>query len=369
MTIPRPLQIVMDDLGWFNGKDDRQSGGPSRTGAERKHCHKDYIAVNELGKRLDMKINCAFVLGEWDDDNRLASIKNLSKYKEGWDNARYFDKDEAARCVRAINESEYIDMAIHGLLHGYYADGIDNVDESDYYYKVNKEQFTVCESEIRARLDAFLDLVKHHGINKNINSFVPPSFTYKRNDISHILADYGIEFISTIFKQLVCEGERPEIADVENGIVSVDRNNNKVKWNGINEDPSALPALNGIFGMHWPNILHTDPDRNIEAVERWAEYFERCSQEFGTILSKDMRFCASQSLFCRFAKIKEDRGITIVDISEVPTLVQTNREFYISSKEPLESYVGCDVYSYEQKDGFWTYRIVPITNVMRFDNV
>ena len=56
MTIPRPLQIALDDVGWFCAEDDRKQGGPSRTGVTRRHCYKDYIAVNELGKRLGMKI-------------------------------------------------------------------------------------------------------------------------------------------------------------------------------------------------------------------------------------------------------------------------------------------------------------------------
>ena len=70
-----------------------------------------------------------------------------------------------------------------------------------------------------------------------------------------------------------------------------------------------------------------------------------------------------------YAKLTEDRGITIVDISDVPRSELTDFEFYISSKEPLESFVGCTFEDYEQKDGFWTYKIKPLTNIMRFDNV
>ncbi len=39
--IPRPLQVVMDDVGWFNGKDDREIGGPSRSGINRFHWLED----------------------------------------------------------------------------------------------------------------------------------------------------------------------------------------------------------------------------------------------------------------------------------------------------------------------------------------
>ena len=138
MTIPRPLHIAIDDLGWFCGDDDRTNGGPSRTGMPRRHCYKDYEAINELGKQLGMKISCAFVIGEWDPDNRLKSVKFLSKYGENWDNASHLDRQEMQKCIDSIKNSEYIDLTLHGLLHGYYADGTDNTDVSDFYYKVNK---------------------------------------------------------------------------------------------------------------------------------------------------------------------------------------------------------------------------------------
>lgn len=369
MTIPRPLHIALDDLGWFCAADDRANGGPSRTGVGRNHCYKDYYAVNELGRRLNMKISCAFVIGEWDPDNRLKSIKCLSKYGENWDNASHLDREEMQRCVDAVNECDYIDLTVHGLLHGYYTEGIDNTDESDYYYKINKELFMVPEAEIRHRLDAFFDLLKHYGVKKKVNAFIPPSFTYRLNEISKILKDYGIEYVSTIFRTMFDKGEDCDIAVVEdNGVVNVDRNNNLIPWNQFDSDMSKLPTdVRGVFGIHWPNLLHSDPDRNGETVGRAAEYFEKCSQSFGTVISRDIEFCARQSLFCRYAEISEKDGVTTVDVSRVPQ--EAGGEFYISSKEPLETWIGCEAYDYEVKDGFFTYRIKPIRNTMRFDNV
>lgn len=371
MTIPRPLQIALDDLGWFCAEDDRKNGGPSRTGVDRKHCYKDYTAVNELGKRLGMKINCGFVIGEWDPDNRLRSVKCLSKYGELWDNASYLDKEEMQMCADEINDSDYIDIAVHGLLHGYYTENIDNTDESDYYYHVNKKLVLTDEKEVRHRLDCFFDLLKYYKINKKINSFIPPSFTYRWNDISKILVDYGIDYVSTIYKKMECEGEKPTDVGIEdNGIITVDRNNNLIPWNIFDADFSKLPTdIAGVFGSHWPNFLHFDPDRNGEVVDRAVEYFEKCSQNFGTVLSKDMEFCAMQSLFCKFAVITEKDGVTTVDVSKVPKIPGKKFEFYISSKEPLETWIGCNAYDYEKKDGFATYRIEPISDVMKFDNV
>ena len=99
IIIPAPLQISMDDLGWFCGKDGRADLEPSRTGITRRHCAEDYITVNEIGRRLGMKITCAMILSEWDPDNRLKDIPGLAPCGREWDNASYFDAKKARLCA------------------------------------------------------------------------------------------------------------------------------------------------------------------------------------------------------------------------------------------------------------------------------
>ena len=133
-TIPNPVQIILDELGWFCGSDDRPIGGASRTAMPRCHVAEDYEVVNYIGEQVGMKINCAFILGEWDPDNRLRAIPHLSRFGDKWDNASHLDMERAKRCAQVINNSPYIDFCLHGLNHGYYMDGVDNWDTSDYFY-------------------------------------------------------------------------------------------------------------------------------------------------------------------------------------------------------------------------------------------
>lgn len=94
-----------------------------------------------------------------------------------------------------------------------------------------------------------------------------------------------------------------------------------------------------------------------------------CDNEFGVIVLTDENFYNSQTSYYENTKVTEDSEVTIVDISDVNVMAQMNNEFYISSKEPLESYIGCKAEFYEEHNGYWTYKITPITSVMRFDNV
>ena len=71
--IPNALQIVIDDLGWFNGKNDRENHGPSRTAMPRNHVAEDYLAVNELGRALGTPV-VNFNLQKSFDNNILKAL-------------------------------------------------------------------------------------------------------------------------------------------------------------------------------------------------------------------------------------------------------------------------------------------------------
>ena len=175
VMVPRPIQIILDDLGWFCGDDDRKFGGASRSGMPRRHCYKDYEAIHKLGEAIDQKITCGFCLSEWDPDNRLRDLFYISKYGDAWDNAKFYDKEEVEKCVSVINSSPYIEFTIHGIGHGYYSDDNENKDMSDYYKKVNKKRIPTSYEYRKKIFDSFFDLMKYHGIEKDVKTMIFPS--------------------------------------------------------------------------------------------------------------------------------------------------------------------------------------------------
>ena len=371
IIIPSSLQITMDDVGWFNGEDDRKNGGSARTAMTRRHCAEDYAAINELGRRLNMRINCAFILGEWDPDNRLRSIKYLSKYGDGWNNAAYLGKEEMQAVADTVNASPYIDIAVHGLLHNYYNPEIPYCN-SDYFYPIGEEMHMTPESEIRRRLDAFFDILSYYKINKTVNSFIPPSFKYIWGSIVHILNDYGIKYVSTLFDtkdiKFPEDVKRPQNAGVEgDSVITVNRNNNIIPWYDISTDAESLPIVKGIFGCHWPNILHVDKTKHNEIIDKWVRYFERCANTYGIILSRDIAFAATQTLFSEYTSVSYENGKMIADISRVPRLDARDDKFYISSLSEIKSYSGCEISVYERKNGFINYEVTPTASVMTFE--
>ena len=363
-SIPASLQLVVDDVGWFHGPDDRENGGSARTGMPRSHTAADYAAIDRLGRRTGMTILAAFVMGEWDPDNRLRGIPCLSRYGDGWNNASLIDRKEAERCAEVIRSSSRIEIAIHGLMHNYYLPGVP-YGNSDYYYRRNGRLVFIGKDEMRRRLDAFFDLLDYWDFRKPVRAFVPPNFVYRWGEIAEVLAEYGILYASTVFADddmEVPSGPKPAEAGVDHGVIVLDRNNNPIRWKEPAADPRGFPPYRGIFGCHWPNLLSLDPAENETLVDRWAAYFDKAREEFDLILSEDIAFAATQTLFHRFASLSEEKGGCAIDLGSVPRAPGRGESFVLRSRKVLACGEGCGLRLRESGPGFYTYEIRPLAD-------
>jgi len=308
VCVPHSFQIVIDDVGWRCGKDTRYKGGPSRSGIEhRRHTANDYRAIVELGKRIGMRIKCAFVIGEWDRTNLLRDVPYATEYFDEWDNASRIDKniDEFAQIIS--DNQDYFEIAMHGCLHEYWTGKHSGMQPEFYGRNINGEKRVMLEADaVKRHIEAFFALLEQNNLPTNIRSFVPPNFSYKfsRGDgeLSYILKDYGIKYISTPYSSMVIENDYvPETAAVENGIITVNRTNDFTRWETI-DAPIPGKIKRSYYGMHWPNILHSDSDRNMEVVDKWVKYFEQYKDDFEIFFAGENGRASSQALYKIYTK-------------------------------------------------------------------
>ena len=73
ITLPLPLFVIVEDVGWWQGADDSAHSGPYRNRFPRRHCLADYEALVYLAESISMRIAIAMVIGEWDRTNLLHS--------------------------------------------------------------------------------------------------------------------------------------------------------------------------------------------------------------------------------------------------------------------------------------------------------
>jgi hypothetical protein len=349
ICIPHSFLIVVDDVGWWCGYDHRYKNGPSRSGIERYHCLEDYKAIIELGKSLNMRIKCGFVAGEWDRKNILAGVRNSNKHGSHWDNASRLhpDIDEAAHLINANNQ--YIELAMHGTMHMYWDDEGKMV-PAEFYQRDEKGVYRMTPpSIVREHMDAFFEILVHNNLTTDILSFIPPCFiyTYSKDEdhLSHILAEYGIKFVSTPFASMqYTSSEKPVLAGVENGIITVDRTGDLTRWYELDAQTPEI-VKKSYYGMHWPNFLNKDPEKNMETVNRWVKYFKGYIGRFDILPARNNMEGSSQALYKRFVdfKVLEDR--VLFDFTELDAqgAAALTDYFHINAKNDLTLFADSSV--------------------------
>lgn len=364
VILPGALQIVVDDVGWFFGNDDRYKGGPSRSVMPRRHRPDDYAALERLGRALHMKITCALVIGEWDSKNILKGVPGATRYGDDWDNARFFKEREARDCIDVIKNSTHIEFALHGLLHWYWEKS--NSPYPEFYYLDSDNKLKMPPREhLLKHIDAFFEIYNQWGFNGPIRAFLPPCFSYQfdksASGLSRILSQYGILYTIAPFDMMGACGQKPVLCDVENSIITVDRTSDLCCWYKYDTSPDFNYFKDGIFGFHWVNFLKLIPQNNSMVVDKWIEYFRLAGKRFGTVLSKDIAFAASQALYKRYAKLIFEKDTVIIDLKEALAMGAKGllNKLYISIKNEavITEAKGCAAVPFEYQSTFTTYQL------------
>jgi len=297
ICVPMPLQIVIDDVGWWSGKDGNKVQEPFRTGIDRHHIPEDYEAIARLGKKLGMRPQAAFILGEWDRENILRSIPSSTWMGENWDNSRWLGPwlDDAARIIR--DSADFFELTLHGLGHEYWQDG--TFTRAEWHDQEGNMRPT---DQVLAHLDAYERIMHQNDLGDFPTSFVPAAFLHCYGDgqkgLAAILKKRGITFISTPFSTMHRREElQTPILGIDQGIATVDRGHlPPIPWDRIAADPGDdIPGP--ILGFHWPNILHPDPEQNSAVVDRWVEFLQSFGHRFGRLLSPNTAAFQTQLAF------------------------------------------------------------------------
>jgi hypothetical protein len=313
LTIPMPLQIIVDDVGWWSGEDGSRYNQPYRTGLGRDHQPEDYLALAALGKKLGMRILAGFVLCEWDKTNLLRKLPSATWRGREWDNAgiRSEDKELAAEIIR--NERAAIEIALHGIGHEFWVGG--RMERAEFH---NNDCEMRESDEIRRHLDFFFQLIEQYHLAPPPTTFIPPalkhSFGNGEKGFQNLLSEFGISSVTTRFDK-ARQFSRPLHPQVtwESEVLLVDRGQAACAWNETACEP-VFAFDRPFLTLHWANILHRDPRKNLEIVRKWADFLRDGASRHALLLAPDMRSCLSQYLHRVFSIIHAYNGEISVDL-------------------------------------------------------
>jgi hypothetical protein len=326
VSLPLPLFLVIEDVGWWQGEDGSARGEPYRNGFCRRHCLADYRALVDLSERLSMRIAVAMVVGEWDRTNLLRDIAGATWMGRAWDNRRNQGPwlAEAARYL--CRHERHLELAVHGLCHEFWRDG-----------KMQRAEFHDDDGLMRPReivadhLRAYAAILRDNGFSGFPRLFVPPalrhSFGNGDGSMQAVLNDFGITHVTTRFAR--ARQYSPPIHDKitwECGVALLERGLSPVAWPQAAAEPQALP-LNPIVALHWGNLLHPDPARNGEIIARWAQRIVAEAADIGRIMAIDVDDCWRQAAVCYLARFRFGQRMVGIDLRDLPSLPSLNGPF------------------------------------------
>ncbi len=295
-AIPMPVQVVIDDVGWWNGQNGSRQQEPFRTGIARNHVPEDYQAIVDLGRALNIRPQAAMILCEWDRKNILRKLPTATWMGANWDNSKWVGPwmDKAADIIR--NNRAHYELTMHGVGHEYWMDG----------------KFTRAEwaerngtmrplDQVEAHLDAYAELLEQNQLGPFPTAWVPCAFYHGFGPIgesricaAEVVKKRGIAYINTPFGTMANrEGVQYGLFGFDAGVITVDRGEDALGWTSTGVAPTR-PVRGPTCGMHWPNVLHPNPPRNSETVDGWVRFLQPLNDRVDAMLAPDSQFFRNQ---------------------------------------------------------------------------
>ncbi len=340
VNIPLPIQVVIDDVGWRNGIDGSNYQHPFRTGIIRNHVISDYQAIIDLGKALEIKPQAAMVLCEWDKENILRSVPHSTWMDQEWDNSKMVGPwiEEAADLINS--NRNHFEIAIHGVGHEWWDNGI--LSRAEW---ADENGIMRPKDDIERHLDAFSEIMRQNNLGDFPTSFVPTNFAHcfgvsGGNDLSmaEILSKRGFTNINTHYGYLRHK-ERSQFNyfGIDSGVLTVERKEDRLQWNIISKKPEG-EIIGPTCGMHWPNLLHENPERNTEIVDAWIKYLEPYQDHPDKILAKNSLTFQQQLVHREFTKVDVGENTIHLDFSDTNNAdtILTNNELTVKVISTVE---------------------------------
>ena len=332
------IQLVIEDVGWWDRSHPVGPNDPFRSGLHRRHHPKDYAALVHLAKGLGMRPLIAFVACEWDRTNLLKQIPSATWMGSNWDNRHNVGPwlDEAAEILNA--NRAHLEIGLHGVGHEYWDKG-----------RRSRTEFHTPEGEMRPKehiqrhLEAFGAILEQNGLDAFPRAFVPPglnhSFGNGESGIHPLLNRFGICQVTTNLSKAKMHrpAQMPNMA-WESGVLLIERGPAPVPWH----TPATTPEFSfdrPVLSLHWANLLHEDTRRNLEIIQNWVAFIDAGYDRLEQTLAKDTTTCWSQFAYRTLSPIRRSGQAFGIDLSQLRRLPQKAIQpfFYLNvrSRKPM----------------------------------
>lgn len=339
IIFPRPFAIAIDDMGWMQGKNDGENGyGPYRTGIDRNMTLADYKSVVDLAKKVGVRLQGLFILGELDRENILGAFPTTTHQREKWDNSHNISDLQTQIMDFVKAEAAHLEFAFHGVGHEFWPEN--GVRRRAEWYNTDDDH-PWPEEEIIKHVECFIAIMKQYGITKELGhsfpeSFVPCAYSYYWNpggsySLGSVLAKYGVKYANTDFREIP-ECNPPEgewSAGFDHGVHVMNRYNYGNLWHQEGKTPTVpiQDQRTEFIETHWPNLLASKEQNQEEVTDTWVAYYHQVQRIPNRYCAKNTSQLHSQCLYKKHTIIKEViPGVVTLDNTQMPS--EAFKEFF-----------------------------------------
>jgi hypothetical protein len=308
LNVPKPMAIDIDDLGWKEGWDLHESGGPYRLGLPqgRRMTLPDYEVLVYISKAVGVRLKCLFIMSEFDRSNLCAGYPTTNEKGSDWDNSALVNDDDFAVMNYVKENAAHIEFGLHGVRHEFWDARTHAMSRAEWADNGKRRPYDV----LWGHMECFKKLIDQYGIDfpRSVRT-AAANYYYSPTDpetSGALMSAWGVKYATLPGREYV----------TDQGLMVLLRSGG-IAWDLPNSAPKAYPQTE-FMTSHWTNFVDPDPARNHEAGDKWIAWFNKVKDDPDRYTAKNTAQLHSQFLYRKFAQISVAGNTVLIDNRQMP---------------------------------------------------
>ncbi len=309
INIPKPLAIDIDDLGWKEGWDLHESGGPYRLGLPhgRMMTLQDYEVIVYISKAVGVRIKSLFIMSEFDRSNICAQYPTTNEQGSNWDNSALVNDSDFVIMDYVKENAAYIEFGLHGVRHEFWDAETRRPSRAEWADSQKKRPYDI----LWGHMECYKKLIDQYGIDfpKSVRT-AAANYYYNLNDpedTGALMRVWGVKYATL-------PPDREYVTD--HGLMVLLRKGG-VAWDAPNSAPDAYPETE-FMTSHWTNFVDLDPANNHQAGDKWITWFNKVKDDPNRYTAKNTTQLHSQFLYRKFSRTSVTGDKVLIDNNKMP---------------------------------------------------
>jgi hypothetical protein len=303
------MAIDIDDLGWKEGWDLHESGGPYRLGLPlgRRMALPDYEVLVYISQAVGVRLKSLFIMSEFDRSNICARYPTTNEKGSNWDNSVLVSNSDFAVMNYVKENAAHIEFGLHGVRHEFWDAQTHTSSRAEWADNGRKRPYDV----LWGHMECFKKLIDQYGIDfpKSVRT-AAANYYYNPDDPE----DSGALMSAWGVKYATLPPDREYVTD--HGLMVLLRSGG-VAWDAANSAPNTYPETE-FMTSHWTNFVDPDPARNHEAGDKWIAWFNKVKEDPDRYTAKNTAQLHSQFLYRKFSQVTVTGNTVLIDNREMP---------------------------------------------------